>query len=811
MASKSINIYAPASSKYPYVLGVSFTETTDTTLTANNQTYVTPIASLMGKYIRFDGTGGTLAVYWYDDNKHVNGTLVASVTVATTSNGVTYTASNTIAVEHKADGTLNGYAKAVWTKTASNSYVPPTSNVSTDSTPLTSLPRDTKLANQSGVIGDVMNIAWTKASAGFTHKLTYTFGDVTETIGTDLVDSVAWTPPEKLYKELEKGPGSMTLTTYSGSTRIGTPQTATLTLSAKKEVAEPVIQSMSVEDVNDTTKALTGNNKVLVFFKSEPSTKFVFDTREYATASKIYLNNVEFPVPEGVLQKDGKTTRYTFQVHFGTTTTNNFTISVTDSRNFTVSDMLIADFVEYIPLSISSTFKRISPTTGQVGLKFDGTVFSGSFGKQSNSLSISYSYKKQNDSVYSDPITLVQNTDFKISGKKFFSGSGTSAEVIELLPVFDYKSVYNVQLYVSDKLTTLPIINAVIVKGIPIFWWNGEKVVINGDLYVADTDGNNQLNIKSLIGQTGDTLPIGAMLPYGNANPPTNWLVCDGSEVSRERYADLFAVIGTSYGEGDGSTTFNLPDKRGRVSVGYDSTQEMFNTVGAKVGSNTHTLTIDEMPSHSHAYKALYGETYEASSVLSWNLNQTNWNWYATSSTGGGKAHSILQASEVDNWIIKAYQSAGVLANTSQEVNDSTNDVPSCKAVKDYIAKTGGGGGGTTDYEYLSNLPKINGQTLVGNKTASALGLQPAGTYATLDDLDEKQDTLVSGTTIKTVNNMSLLGSGNVNIAVPTKTSQLTNDSGFLTSHQDLSNYATKEDVTTQITNAIGSALGGSY
>ena len=73
--------------------------------------------------------------------------------------------------------------------------------------------------------------------------------------------------------------------------------------------------------------------------------------------------------------------------------------------------------------------------------------------------------------------------------------------------------------------------------------------------------------IKNVIGDVGgggDTLPIGVMLPYGNTTPPENWLICDGSEVSRTTYSELFKVIGTSYGSGDGSTTFNLPNKKGR-------------------------------------------------------------------------------------------------------------------------------------------------------------------------------------------------------------------------------------------------------
>ena len=65
-------------------------------------------------------------------------------------------------------------------------------------------------------------------------------------------------------------------------------------------------------------------------------------------------------------------------------------------------------------------------------------------------------------------------------------------------------------------------------------------------------------------------VPVGAMMPYGGASPPTGWQFCSGAEISRTVFAELFGVIGTRYGIGDGSTTFNLPDKRGRVSAGRD-------------------------------------------------------------------------------------------------------------------------------------------------------------------------------------------------------------------------------------------------
>lgn len=73
--------------------------------------------------------------------------------------------------------------------------------------------------------------------------------------------------------------------------------------------------------------------------------------------------------------------------------------------------------------------------------------------------------------------------------------------------------------------------------------------------------------------------------------PPTGWLLCDGSAVSRTTYSTLFALLGTVFGVGDGSTTFNLPSLKGRIPVGKDSSQTEFDTLGETGGAKTHTHT----------------------------------------------------------------------------------------------------------------------------------------------------------------------------------------------------------------------------
>lgn len=101
--------------------------------------------------------------------------------------------------------------------------------------------------------------------------------------------------------------------------------------------------------------------------------------------------------------------------------------------------------------------------------------------------------------------------------------------------------------------------------------------------------------------------PAGSILLYGGSTAPTGFLLCDGSAVSRTTYSALFAVIGTTFGTGDGSTTFNLPNFKGRApyGVGQGNTADgggagTTRTLGGNIGKETHTLTTTEMPTHTH-------------------------------------------------------------------------------------------------------------------------------------------------------------------------------------------------------------------
>ncbi len=98
---------------------------------------------------------------------------------------------------------------------------------------------------------------------------------------------------------------------------------------------------------------------------------------------------------------------------------------------------------------------------------------------------------------------------------------------------------------------------------------------------------------------TGANDPVGTYIEGAWTSAPNGYLLADGSAVSRTTYSALFAVIGTTYGAGNGSTTFNLPDTRGRVTVQQSADVE-FNSMGELGGEKTHILSIAEMPSHTH-------------------------------------------------------------------------------------------------------------------------------------------------------------------------------------------------------------------
>jgi titin len=130
----------------------------------------------------------------------------------------------------------------------------------------------------------------------------------------------------------------------------------------------------------------------------------------------------------------------------------------------------------------------------------------------------------------------------------------------------------------------------------------GTSAAAGGSAGVATAHENTQpyLTTRWLVATTDATVPVGAMLYSASATTTPGWLETAGTSVSRTTHAGLFAALGTQYGVGDGSTTFNLPNVRGRVAVGTDSSQTLFDALGETGGAKTVTLALAQVPSHTH-------------------------------------------------------------------------------------------------------------------------------------------------------------------------------------------------------------------
>jgi len=110
----------------------------------------------------------------------------------------------------------------------------------------------------------------------------------------------------------------------------------------------------------------------------------------------------------------------------------------------------------------------------------------------------------------------------------------------------------------------------------------GSNKIVNVTAPTADTDGANKAYVDAVI-------PVGTIVPYAGSTAPSGWLFADGSNVSRTTYADLYAVIGTTYGPGDGSETFTLPNTDNRFLAGLGSAS-WSNALNETGGSATQVL-----------------------------------------------------------------------------------------------------------------------------------------------------------------------------------------------------------------------------
>ena len=160
------------------------------------------------------------------------------------------------------------------------------------------------------------------------------------------------------------------------------------------------------------------------------------------------------------------------------------------------------------------------------------------------------------------------------------------------------------------------------------------------DRWVEDNLSAIDSKVSNLSG-----IPPGALLDWAGPTAPDGFLMCDGAAVSRTTYADLFGAIGTVWGIGNGSSTFNVPDLRGARRIGSGTGAGLtLRSVGQKGGEENHLLTTAEMPSHTHTYNDAYGLIVASATPGSSAGSTGNSSQLLTSNaTGGGGSHNNMQ------------------------------------------------------------------------------------------------------------------------------------------------------------------------
>lgn len=501
---------------------------------------------------------------------------------------------------------------------------------------MTDIARASTIGATAADIGAVSMIAVGRKSTAYTHSISYRFGSlsgyITEDGGVSPLEvkytaaSIPFAVPDDFYGEIpnaKTGKCSLTCRTYSGSTLIGT-TTASFTVTASAEACAPSITG-TVTDVNPDTVVLTGDDGKLVQYMSTALCTITADAKHGAsiTSKKINYQDVD-----------------------GSLTIENAAIgmirfSAFDSRGYSADLIVRKDMIPYVKLTCNAVGSRTDPTSGNAVLTISGNYFNGSFGASDNSLSVRYRVGS-GDYISLAP-TITENT---YSASVDLSG-------------LDYNQEHTITVIAEDKLDDVEV-PVKILRGIPVFDWGQNDftfhVMVNllagakgvapeglcSDVKYIDTwDGLNALvenTVSTMEIHTAKIISVRCALsdPYGAGMLTlfkgtdddmfecafANLHVTDGTSMQRNGYAEGGAWTWGDWESQNGSVSALAAYPVGSIYMSVNNTspatlfggtwvriQDRFllaagssYSAGSTGGEETHTLSKNEMPAHTHTF-----------------------------------------------------------------------------------------------------------------------------------------------------------------------------------------------------------------
>lgn len=583
-----------SASSYGYTYDFALKITRDTQNVTGNYTPVTATCSLTSPQSRWNTNAsyGQLSVilYWLkSDGTYASKTFTGDK-INQSAYNTTYSVSVSQNVPHLNDGTSKVYAIGKWYSSANNSYRPASTSMTSSTIALPTIPRASEITATSGYIGEAVSVYISRKSTSFTETLTWSCGDLSGTIPNESnATTVPFTIPTSLYKLIPNDKSvvvTITADTYNDSTKVGT-KTTTLTARVDETANTPTVNTPVITETNTKVSALTDK---LVLNASKPKVTITATAKNSATIKSIVTTNDDGQSLTGA------------SVTFKEIGKAKFITTVTDSRGLITTKTVdqSSTAIPYVKPNIKTiSIERESPVSGVLIFNATGSFYSGAIGSKTNSLTISYRYKENTtEATWSNLLDIPNSAiTFDATNKTYKVTDYDLGEITE------YNKNYIFEIYYGDILLddATPLTRTVR-KGVDVFSLGEHDAKVNGNLFVADEDGLNKVNVLEKIKDTGW---IQATLSSGFATYSTGY-----EPIYRKigKLVELQGVVKPTSAltnGGNETTILNLPvgyrPKRGQQFVCQGSGNNRWlltvNTGGTVNISRYGTTSFIEVPS----------------------------------------------------------------------------------------------------------------------------------------------------------------------------------------------------------------------